>query len=221
MSGSAPRRGISTILHAACLAVGVLAMLICSAERADAEDLVSSNYRHQAGRFSSSAAAGSGALTSSSGQPVYGSSDTTVGVVPTSGPVGSATSLASFLSGFWPIAVGTFPTLDLDGDLAQFFLDDDDDGDGVEDVYETGTGMFVSATNTGTSPTSPDSDGDGFDDGIEILAGSDPNDALSLPSSPAVPSLSLPLRLLLVVMLIVAVHVFRRRVTISNEELKC
>jgi hypothetical protein len=224
MIGFSRRKGCkerSFMSHAACLAAGLCALLLSTAGPADAEDLVSSSYRHQSGTFSSSAAAGNGALTSSSEQPTYGSSDAMIGAVPTSEPVGSATSLASFLPGFWAIAVGGFPSIDLDGDLAQFFLDEDDDGDGIEDIHETGTGMFVSATNTGTSPTSPDSDGDGFDDGVEILAGSDPNDALSVPSNPAVPSLSLPLRLLLVLMLIVAVHAFSRRDTTASEVLKC
>ena len=40
--------------------------------------------------------------------------------------------------------------------------------DGIPDAFETGTGIYVSATNTGTSPTNPDTDGDGLSDGLEV-----------------------------------------------------
>jgi sulfatase modifying factor 1 len=46
--------------------------------------------------------------------------------------------------------------------------DANSDGDGVPDQFETGTGIYVSPTNTGTSPTAPDSDGDGLTDGQEV-----------------------------------------------------
>ena len=44
----------------------------------------------------------------------------------------------------------------------------DTDGDRILDKYETGTGTYVSPTNTGTSPTNPDTDGDGLNDGAEL-----------------------------------------------------
>lgn len=47
---------------------------------------------------------------------------------------------------------------------------DDSDGDTLLDGAETGTGIYVSATDTGTSPVIADSDGDGLSDGVE-----DPN----------------------------------------------
>lgn len=55
------------------------------------------------------------------------------------------------------------------------------DGDGVLDQYETGTGIYVSPTDTGTNPIKIDSDDDGFTDGFEILSGSDPNSQSSTP----------------------------------------
>lgn len=57
----------------------------------------------------------------------------------------------------------------------------DRDGDGVPDQFETGTGVYVSPTNTGTDPAKSDTDGDGYADGVEIVRGSDPNDPNSRP----------------------------------------
>ncbi|MGK0184271.1 MAG: hypothetical protein ACI9R3_000037 [Verrucomicrobiales bacterium] len=56
----------------------------------------------------------------------------------------------------------------------------DTDEDGLMDHVETGTGVFVSATNTGTDPLAPDTDGDGLGDGreVRVITGSvatDPN----------------------------------------------
>ena len=45
----------------------------------------------------------------------------------------------------------------------------DSDGDRLLDRYETNTGTFVSATNTGTDPNKADTDGDGISDGDEVL----------------------------------------------------
>jgi hypothetical protein len=64
-------------------------------------------------------------------------------------------------------------------------LTPDSDGDGLPDVYETGTGVYVSPTDTGTDALDGDSDGDGYGDGVEVTAGSDPTDPQSVP--PAVP----------------------------------
>ena len=74
---------------------------------------------------------------------------------------------------------------DGDGDVC----DDDDDNDGLLDVVETNTGSFVSASDTGTDPLAADSDGDGFDDGSEVDAGSDPTDSESVPAAPPIPAL--------------------------------
>jgi hypothetical protein len=67
--------------------------------------------------------------------------------------------------------------LDTDGDGLANELDPDDDGDGLLDLVETDTGIFVSPADTGTDPLDPDSDDDGLSDGNEVLAVvTDPND---------------------------------------------
>ena len=62
----------------------------------------------------------------------------------------------------------------------------DEDGDGLFDIVETDTGVYVSPTDTGTDPFDSDSDDDGFNDGWEVDAGTDPNDPNehSRPSGP-------------------------------------
>jgi hypothetical protein len=65
----------------------------------------------------------------------------------------------------------------------------DRDRDTLRNGVETDTGVFVNGDDTGTSPALADSDGDGFDDGIEVLEGTDPNDPLDFPAA-VVPSLS-------------------------------
>jgi hypothetical protein len=65
----------------------------------------------------------------------------------------------------------------------------DSDGDGLADPVETGTGVFRSSEDTGSDPYLADTDGDGFDDGAELLAGSDLLDPLSVPSATSVPAL--------------------------------
>jgi len=45
----------------------------------------------------------------------------------------------------------------------------DQDGDGLTDSVETNTGTYVSANNTGTNPSNPDSDNDGLKDGEEVI----------------------------------------------------
>ncbi len=54
--------------------------------------------------------------------------------------------------------------------LARYEGEIDTDGDGIPDRFETGTGIYVSPNDTGTSPTNPDSDGDGLSDGAEVNA---------------------------------------------------
>jgi hypothetical protein len=88
-------------------------------------------------------------------------------------------------------AMGADPNLfqaDFDGDGFADVCDLDDDGDGLADTAETGTGVYVNESDTGSDPFDSDSDNDGWGDGVEVAAGSDPNDALSTPSQP-VPAL--------------------------------
>jgi len=47
----------------------------------------------------------------------------------------------------------------------------DIDNDGILDIYETNTGVYISPTNTGTDPTNADTDGDGLLDGVETATG--------------------------------------------------
>lgn len=184
-------------------------LLVSAPSISPADELTSPNFRHRSGSVVSASAVGAGRLTSSASVPVYSGSASLVGVAPISGAVGSAIDLTSLLPGFLALVTKAFPSLDIDGDLVQFFLDPDDDGDGLEDVHETATGLFVSATNTGSSPTNADSDGDGFDDGIEVASGSDPNDPGSTPP-PQVPSLAPAMRLLLFALLMAEVGLFTR-----------
>ena len=53
----------------------------------------------------------------------------------------------------------------------------DSDSDGLPDLVETNTGVFVSSLDTGTDPNLSDSDGDGLDDGDEVITHTtDPTD---------------------------------------------
>jgi hypothetical protein len=63
----------------------------------------------------------------------------------------------------------------------------DRDEDTLLNGVETNTGTFVDTNDTGTSPTLADTDGDGFDDDVEVGAGTDPTNPLSFPGAP-VPS---------------------------------
>ena len=60
----------------------------------------------------------------------------------------------------------------------------DQDGDGLLNGVETGTGIFVSAGNTGSDPYKNDSDGDGYLDGVEVSGAS----GLGYASNPNIPN---------------------------------
>ncbi|MEP2777241.1 MAG: hypothetical protein ABJQ29_01780 [Luteolibacter sp.] len=55
------------------------------------------------------------------------------------------------------------------------------DDDGISDQFETGTGVYMSHSDTGTNPTNRDTDGDGYEDGYEVSSGSNPNLLTSTP----------------------------------------
>ncbi len=165
----------SPVLAAWLLAIG----LASTAARAD---LTSASYSQRGGNVPAAASAlsspsfsGSGALA---GQPLGAS-----GVAQMTG------NLETLEPGFFPIVRGRPATLDLDADGIAWFLDDDDDGDGIEDVFETNTGVFVDTMDTGTDALVFDTDDDGFDDGFEVGFGSDPNLASSTPGGPGLPAL--------------------------------
>ena len=52
----------------------------------------------------------------------------------------------------------------------------DSDFDGLDDHVETNTGVYVSASNTGTDPNAADTDGDGVPDGLEVKEKTSPVD---------------------------------------------
>lgn len=190
-------------------AVALVLVAIASgfgASRASADELVGASHASRFGGFVAShqqATTGAGAsLRSSVGQSsVLGRA------------LGDAT-LTTHAPGFWYAVVSVVPgldpdldgvwslvdncgdvangdQLDFDGDGAGDACDEDDDDDGLPDEVETGTGTFVSATDTGTDPLDLDSDDDGFDDGVELAAGSDPTNPNSIPGAPLpVPLLS-------------------------------
>lgn len=188
---------------ATCL---ILPLLSVSASHAD--DLSSTNFIARAGHFSTT---GGAIMVSQSGLM---SSSGSIGQSEPIGLAGTPTDLRTTAPGFWPVVAGDLPSIDADGDAVQILFDNcvsianadqldfdgdsfgdacdlDDDGDGLDDIVETNTGIFVSASDTGTNSLNPDSDSDGFNDGEEVLAGSDPNDPLSTPLTiPAVPTLS-------------------------------
>ena len=78
----------------------------------------------------------------------------------------------------------------------------DRDEDGLLDGFETATGVFVDATDTGTSSAADDSDGDGAGDAEEVALGTDPTDPLDFPNAPSVPLSSWLGRALLVAALL-------------------
>jgi len=78
-----------------------------------------------------------------------------------------------------------------DGDSEGNLCDADDDNDGLSDLVETNTGIFIDSEDTGTNPLFADTDGDGLEDGDEVANGWDPNDPNS-PNVAEVPVFSSP-----------------------------
>ena len=80
------------------------------------------------------------------------------------------------------LKVDSLHPLDADGDGIINTIDIDDDNDGLADASETNTGTFISSHDTGTDPLQADTDGDSFNDGIEIARYTNP---LKISSYPA------------------------------------
>jgi hypothetical protein len=74
------------------------------------------------------------------------------------------------LSGVQTVTINV-DNADFDGDGIADGTDTDDDNDGLLDAVETGTGIWVSSSDTGTNPKSVDTDGDGLNDGVETNTG--------------------------------------------------
>ena len=89
----------------------------------------------------------------------------------------------------WVDSYGTAATgtavLNISKNLAPTCADTGDlDADRLPNCYETGTGTYISTTNTGTSPSNNDTDGDGIKDGDEVLGS---RGGLNLPALGASP----------------------------------
>ena len=81
-----------------------------------------------------------------------------------------------------PVAAPSFAQEIVVSVLASIQSGLDADGDGLPDAVETNTGIFVSASDTGTDPNAANTDNDAFSDGEEVLfLFSDPNDINSVP----------------------------------------
>ena len=68
-----------------------------------------------------------------------------------------------------------------EGYLGALIEDLDDDNDGLLDVFETNTGVFLGPENIGTNPLVVDTDADTWDDAEELTCGADPTDASDVP----------------------------------------
>jgi len=76
------------------------------------------------------------------------------------------------------------PAGDINGDgipnIDEYLGSNDADQDGLLNIVETNTGVFVDANDTGTDPVNPDSDDDGLPDGWEVATGTNPNNPIGI-----------------------------------------
>ncbi|MEY3480689.1 MAG: hypothetical protein RIQ71_1464 [Verrucomicrobiota bacterium] len=106
----------------------------------------------------------------------YGSNQVLGSLPGGSGDLGGGMKTTDFntVTGTQTLSV-TVNNADADGDGIPDADDPDDDNDGLLDTVETNTGIFVDASNTGSNPVNPDTDGDGMNDFNEVAAGRNPN----------------------------------------------
>ena len=94
----------------------------------------------------------------------------------------------------YPFSVGRGPDIDnndiiilkvdslhTDNDGIINTIDREDDNDGLPDASKTNADIFISSDETVTDPLIADTDGDGFNDGINVGNGTDPLDITSCP----------------------------------------
>lgn len=123
---------------------------------------------------------------------------TSLSVVGVGSPVNGAVTLVGTQITFTPgtdfVGTASFQYTVSDGalsDTAQVtitvvacILGTDSDGDRLDNCFETGTGTYVSSTDTGTNPQVADTDGDGLRDGDEVLGTVDGLDLPGLGANP-------------------------------------
>ena len=185
--------------------IRLVALVLCALVElpGQAVELASASHRHRAGAVVAFSAGGHAAMSSTASDPTFGAVSASLGEPMATALAGSEATGEAVLPGYWPIVSGAAPGLDQDGDDLPWFLDPDDDGDGLLDIHESSSGEFISPTDTGTSPFEADSDGDGFSDGFEVGNGSDPNDHASTPGAPGVAASGSLTRALLLAALLV------------------
>lgn len=179
--------GTTKICRLCAAFAGVLALATLAPSTRAAEPS-STNFLSRGGHFG---AGGRALATSTAPSGRFAGSGTAIGHPLAGGFSGSLSDLTTNAPGYWALFIGQFPSLDFDGDGLQGFRDDDDDGDGLLDVVETNTGVFLGAGDTGSDPYSTDTDADGYGDAAEVAAASNPNDPFSFPGAVVVPGLGL------------------------------
>ncbi len=79
----------------------------------------------------------------------------------------------SINNGIWKVIVSN--SIDSISHEFEYRLIVDNDEDGIQNLHETNTGIYISPSDTGTDPDNPDTDGDSILDGTEVTNGTNPN----------------------------------------------